>query len=178
MTAGPAGIATLELGASAAFRDGFQRLVAKVNMGRPWHRDGAGGLRGMARINTDWHRLLEICALADALTLMKMAFTIRRVSMTGGSNLAKSLAETTACQHHRDEYDLLKPSQELSWSLHEGRFIPRPVSSCVRWRASPSRRLPRPHQTLSGPSSHSNAASSACVRVRTQCGYKRARSDP
>ena len=78
----------------------------------------------MARNNTDWHRLLEICALADALTLMKMAFTIRRVSMPGGSNLTKSRAETTACQHHRDEYDLLKPSQELSWSLHEDRFIP------------------------------------------------------
>jgi len=74
--------------------------------------------------------------MADALTLMKVAFAIRRISMTGGSNLAKPRAETTACQHYRDEYDLLKPSQELSWLLREGRFMPRPVSSCVRWYCS------------------------------------------
>src|SRR3954449_13541277 len=55
-------------GASAADREGFQRLVAEVSMGR------AGILLGLevsrlARNNTDWHRLLEICALADTLIL-------------------------------------------------------------------------------------------------------------
>jgi DNA invertase Pin-like site-specific DNA recombinase len=55
-------------GASAADREGFQKLVAEVGMGK------AGIVLGLevsrlARNNTDWHRLLEICALADTLIL-------------------------------------------------------------------------------------------------------------
>ena len=55
-------------GASAADRAGFQRLVADVGMGR------AGIVLGLevsrlARNSTDWHRLLEICALTDTLIL-------------------------------------------------------------------------------------------------------------
>jgi DNA invertase Pin-like site-specific DNA recombinase len=57
-----------ESGASAAWREGFQRLVTEVGMGR------AGIVMGLevsrlARNNADWHRLLEICALADTLIL-------------------------------------------------------------------------------------------------------------
>lgn len=53
-------------GASAADREGFQHLVAEVGMGR------AGIVLGLevsrlARNNADWHRLLEICGLADTL---------------------------------------------------------------------------------------------------------------
>ena len=53
-------------GASAADREGFQRLVADVSMGR------AGIVLGLecsrlARNNADWHRLLEICALTSTL---------------------------------------------------------------------------------------------------------------
>lgn len=55
-------------GASTAGRDGFQHLVAEVSMGR------AGIVLGLevsrlARNNTDWHRLLEICALTGTLIL-------------------------------------------------------------------------------------------------------------
>ena len=55
-------------GASAADRDGFQRLVAEVSMGR------AGVVLGLevsrlACNNADWHRLLEICALSRTLIL-------------------------------------------------------------------------------------------------------------
>jgi DNA invertase Pin-like site-specific DNA recombinase len=55
-------------GATAADRDGFQRLVAEVSMGR------AGIVLGLevsrlARNNADWHRLLEICALSGTLIL-------------------------------------------------------------------------------------------------------------
>ena len=55
-------------GASAAWREGFQRLVSEVGMGQ------AGIVMGLevsrlARNNADWHRLLEICALADTLIL-------------------------------------------------------------------------------------------------------------
>ena len=55
-------------GASAADREGFQKLVTEVGMGR------AGIVLGLevsrlARNSTDWHRLLEICALSDTLIL-------------------------------------------------------------------------------------------------------------
>src|ERR1700737_390453 len=53
-------------GASAADREGFQRLVADVSMGR------AGIVLGLecsrlARNNADWHRLLELCSLGATL---------------------------------------------------------------------------------------------------------------
>ncbi len=49
-------------------RSGFQELVAEVSLGR------AGIVLGLevsrlARSSTDWHRLLEICALTDTLIL-------------------------------------------------------------------------------------------------------------
>jgi DNA invertase Pin-like site-specific DNA recombinase len=55
-------------GASAVDREGFQQLVSEVGVGR------AGIVMGLevsrlARNSTDWHRLLEICALADTLIL-------------------------------------------------------------------------------------------------------------
>jgi DNA invertase Pin-like site-specific DNA recombinase len=55
-------------GASAADRAGFQKLVSEVGLGR------AGIVLGLevsrlARNSTDWHRLLEICALTDTLIL-------------------------------------------------------------------------------------------------------------
>lgn len=55
-------------GASAVDREGFQKLVTEVSMGR------AGIVLGLevsrlARNSADWHRLLEICALADTLIL-------------------------------------------------------------------------------------------------------------
>jgi len=57
-----------ESGASAARREGFQRLVTDVGMG---HAGIVMGLEvsRLARNNADWHRLLEICALADTLIL-------------------------------------------------------------------------------------------------------------
>ena len=55
-------------GASAADREGFQFLVGEVGLGN------AGIVMGLevsrlARNSTDWHRLLEICALGDTLIL-------------------------------------------------------------------------------------------------------------
>lgn len=55
-------------GASTADREGFQKLVAEVGVGK------AGIVMGLevsrlARNSTDWHRLLEICALSDTLIL-------------------------------------------------------------------------------------------------------------
>jgi DNA invertase Pin-like site-specific DNA recombinase len=55
-------------GASAVDREGFQHLVTEVSLGR------AGIVMGLevsrlARNSIDWHRLLEICALAGTLIL-------------------------------------------------------------------------------------------------------------
>lgn len=55
-------------GASAKDRAGFQHLVGEVGMGR------AGIVMGLevsrlARNSSDWHRLLEICALSNTLIL-------------------------------------------------------------------------------------------------------------
>lgn len=55
-------------GASAADREGFQRLVTEVGLG---HAGIVLGLEvsRLARNCTDWHRLLELCALTDTLIL-------------------------------------------------------------------------------------------------------------
>jgi DNA invertase Pin-like site-specific DNA recombinase len=55
-------------GSSCGEREGFKRLVAEVGVGR------AGIVLGLevsrlARNSTDWHRLLEICAVTDTLIL-------------------------------------------------------------------------------------------------------------
>ena len=55
-------------GSQSAGRDGFQKLVSEVALGK------AGLVMGLevsrlARSSSDWHRLLEICALTDTLIL-------------------------------------------------------------------------------------------------------------
>jgi DNA invertase Pin-like site-specific DNA recombinase len=55
-------------GASAADRVGFQQLVSEVSLG---HAGIVLGLEvsRLARNSTDWHRLMELCALSDTLIL-------------------------------------------------------------------------------------------------------------
>ena len=55
-------------GATAVDRNGFQRLVADVGLDRVGLVMGLEVSR-LARSSTDWHRLLEICALANTLIL-------------------------------------------------------------------------------------------------------------
>lgn len=55
-------------GASSADREGFQKLVGEVGVGRVGIVLGLEVSR-LARNSTDWHRLLEICALTDTLIL-------------------------------------------------------------------------------------------------------------
>src|SRR5215213_9791257 len=55
-------------GASSQGREGFQRLVADVGMGKAGIVIGLEVSR-LARNNADWHRLLEICALSETLIL-------------------------------------------------------------------------------------------------------------
>ncbi len=55
-------------GASGVDREGFKTLVSEVGLG---HAGIVLGLEvsRLARNSTDWHRLLEICALSDTLIL-------------------------------------------------------------------------------------------------------------
>ena len=55
-------------GASAVDRAGFKKLVAEVGVGHVGIVLGLEVSR-LARNSTDWHRLLEICALTDTLIL-------------------------------------------------------------------------------------------------------------
>src|SRR5262249_5159808 len=55
-------------GASAADRDGFQFLIAQVGLGQTGAVLSLEASR-LARSCTDWHRLLEICALTDTLVI-------------------------------------------------------------------------------------------------------------
>jgi DNA invertase Pin-like site-specific DNA recombinase len=55
-------------GASTVARTGFQRLVAEVGLGHVGLVMGLEVSR-LARNSADWHRLLEICALAETLIL-------------------------------------------------------------------------------------------------------------
>ena len=55
-------------GASAVDREGFQKLVAEVGMGHAGLVIGLEVSR-LARNSSDWHRLLEICALTGTLIL-------------------------------------------------------------------------------------------------------------
>ena len=64
-------------GAEAVDREGFQRLVADVGMGR------AGIVMGLevsrlARNSADWHRLLEICGLTQTLILARISHSKRK----------------------------------------------------------------------------------------------------
>ncbi len=55
-------------GSSATDREGFQKLVAEVGMGRAGLVIGIEVSR-LARNCSDWHRLLEICGFSDTLIL-------------------------------------------------------------------------------------------------------------
>jgi DNA invertase Pin-like site-specific DNA recombinase len=55
-------------GASAADREGFQRLVAEVGLGRVGLVMGLEVSR-LARSSLDWHHLLEMCAMTGSLIL-------------------------------------------------------------------------------------------------------------
>ena len=66
----------------AADRDGFQQLVSEVALGK------AGIVMGLevsrlARNSADWHRLIELCAIAGTLILDEDGLYDPRLLMTG-----------------------------------------------------------------------------------------------
>ena len=85
-------------GASTVDRAGFQQLVADVGLGR------AGIVLGLevsrlARNSTDWHRLLEICALTDTLILDSCG-VVSHVESTGSGRAGR--ADSSARLHITD----------------------------------------------------------------------------
>src|ERR1017187_3051620 len=55
-------------GSQSAGRDGFQKLVSEVALGKAGLVMGLEGSR-LARNSADWHRLIALCSLAGALLL-------------------------------------------------------------------------------------------------------------
>jgi DNA invertase Pin-like site-specific DNA recombinase len=84
-------------GASTADREGFQRLVAEVGIGR------AGIVLGLevsrlARNNADWHRLLELCSLSDTLILDEDGLTVMFGRQAGPCDRREPQAPFEGCQ--------------------------------------------------------------------------------
>ena len=83
-------------GASAAERTGFQRIVADVGLGRVGMVMGLEVSR-LARNSSDWHRLLEICALSETLISMKTGSTTRPTSTTACCSDSKAPSAKRNC---------------------------------------------------------------------------------
>jgi DNA invertase Pin-like site-specific DNA recombinase len=113
-------------GASAADREGFQKLVAEVGMGHAGLVIGLEVSR-LARNSSDWHRLLEICALTDTLILDEDGL-YDPAHFNDGLLLGLNRPDTqsTSCSNIR-----LNQSCPASFDLGPGRCLP---------RARPSRR--------------------------------------
>lgn len=101
-----------ESGASAAWREGFQRLVTEVGMG---HAGIVMGLEvsRLARNNADWHRLLEIWALGEPLSWMRTASTIQRASTTGCCSASIDLIHKAPLVQLFAEFDASGRSSDL-----------------------------------------------------------------
>ena len=83
-------------GASAAERTGFQRIVADVGLGRVGMVMGLEVSR-LARNSSDWHRLLEICALSETLILDEDGSTTRPTSTTACCSDSKAPYRRRSC---------------------------------------------------------------------------------
>lgn len=85
------GVIDSDLGLSGADSDrgGFQKLVAAVGMGEVGIVLGLEVSR-LARNSTDWHRLLEICALTDTLILDEDGVYDPATSTTASSSASRA----------------------------------------------------------------------------------------
>ena len=106
-------------GASAADREGFQRLVADVGLGKAGIVCGLEVSR-LARNNADWQHLLEICALTETLILDEDGLydpcTFNDRLLLG---LKGQMSE--ALWRYRDKASLiwpLRPNKSLSLKVH------------------------------------------------------------
>ena len=132
-------------GASAADREGFQKLVTEVSMGR------AGIVLGLevsrlARNSTDWHRLLEICAITDTLildagTMSEAELHLIRARMRGGLLSKAKRGELATPLPFGFAYDdegrvVLDPDQQIQQAIRSVFEVFRQVGSALEWRKS------------------------------------------
>ena len=92
-------------GASAADREGFQRLVTEVSLGRVGIVLGLEVSR-LARNSTDWHRLLELCALVGLHKCTQIQPTARgSVHIRDGVRDGEDSG--AVCPHFRDREEMI-----------------------------------------------------------------------
>ena len=170
-----------DLGLSGADsdREGFQHLVAEVGMGR------AGIVLGLevsrlARNSTDWHRLLEICALSETLildedgvydpvdfndrlllglkgTMSEAELHMMRIRLRGGVLAKAKRGELKVTLPVGLVYDplghvVLDPDKQVQHSLHlVFDTFTRTGSACATVRHFNNEKLLFPHRPQSGP---------------------------
>ena len=170
-----------DLGLSGADtdREGFQHLVAEVGMGR------AGIVLGLevsrlARNSTDWHRLLEICALSETLildedgvydpgdfndrlllglkgTMSEAELHMMRARMRGGVLAKAKRGELKVTLPVGLVYDplgqvVLDPDEQVQHSLHlVFDTFTRTGSACAAVRHFNNEKLLFPHRPQGGP---------------------------
>ncbi len=165
--------------ASAADRAGFQRLVAEVGLGKVGLVLGLEVSR-LARSSSDWHHLLEICALTSTLildedglydpatfndrlllglkgTMSEAELYVLRARLQGG---ILSKARRAALRLHlpigfcyaEDDRTILDPDQQVRDTLHFlFRTFRRSGSACATVRTFRQEQVPFPRRVRSGP---------------------------
>jgi len=166
-------------GASAVDRVGFQRLVAEVGLGKVGLVLGLEVSR-LARSSSDWHHLLEICALTGTLildedglydpatfndrlllglkgTMSEAELYVIRARLQGGIlNKARRAAlklhlPIGLCYTERDAI-VLDPDQQVQGTIRFlFRTFQRTGSACATVRAFRQEMVPFPRRLRSGP---------------------------
>ena len=104
-----------DLGKSGASsdREGFQKLVTEVGLGRVGLVMGLEVSR-LARNSADWHRLVQICALTGALILDEEGIYDPDSSALAGIGPAVLLRTGPLCDRFLDRNHPV--SSDLSWT--------------------------------------------------------------
>ena len=166
-------------GMSAADRAGFQRLVAEVGLGKVGLVLGLEVSR-LARSSSDWHRLLEICALTGTLildedglydpatfndrlllglkgTMSEAELYVLRARLQGGilnkaRRAALKLHLPVGFCYAEDDRIILDPNRQVQDTI---RFLfhtfQRAGSACATVRAFRQHHVPFPRRVRSGP---------------------------
>jgi DNA invertase Pin-like site-specific DNA recombinase len=166
-------------GASAVDRLGFQRLVAEVGLGKVGLVLGLEVSR-LARSSSDWHHLLEICALTGTLildedglydpatfndrlllglkgTMSEAELYILRARLQGGilnkaRRAALKLHLPIGFRYAEDDRVILDPDRQVQETIRFlFRTFRRTGSACATVRAFCDGQIPFPRRVRSGP---------------------------
>lgn len=166
-------------GASATDRAGFQRLVAEVGLGKVGLVLGLEVSR-LARSSSDWHHLLEICALTGTLildedglydpttfndrlllglkgTMSEAELYVLRARLQGGilskaRRAALKLKLPIGFCYTEDDRVVLDPDRQVQDTIHLlFRTFRQTASACATVRSFRKERVPFPRRVPSGP---------------------------